>query len=33
MKSGLFSTLQQGSCVLAVCGTLYRVRDEISEKE
>ena len=33
MKSGLFSTLQQGSCVLAVCVKLYRVRDEISEKE
>ena len=29
MKSGLFSTLRQGSCVLAVCETLCRVLERV----
>ena len=29
MKSGLFSTLRQGSCVLAVCGALCRVLERV----
>ena len=29
MKSGLFSTLRQGSWVIVLCGALYRVRERV----